>query len=115
VQALYDYAATIDEEFSFQAGDIIAVFQTDPDGWWQGELLDEDRKQIGGNTFPSCVARSPGGRPCGLTIRGQQLYAAPHVVDAPLRASIRGPPTDTFSCFSLGTAVGVQRDVFHVR
>lgn len=52
VQALYDYQSTIEEEFSFQAGDIIAVFATDPDGWWQGELLDEYRKQIGGKTFP---------------------------------------------------------------
>ena len=38
VKALYDYAATIEEEFDFQAGDIIAVTSTPEDGWWTGEL-----------------------------------------------------------------------------
>jgi hypothetical protein len=50
---MYDYQAQIPEEFSFQADDIIAVFATDPDGWWQGELLDDTRKRMGGTTFPS--------------------------------------------------------------
>jgi hypothetical protein len=53
VRALYDYAATIDEEFDFQAGDIIAVSSTPEDGWWTGELLDEARRQKGRNVFPS--------------------------------------------------------------
>ncbi|WFD41870.1 formin-binding protein [Malassezia psittaci] len=53
VKALYDYAATMPEEFSFTAGDIIAVTHTEPDGWWQGELLDEARRVPGANTFPS--------------------------------------------------------------
>lgn len=53
VKALYDYGATIDEEFDFQAGDIIAVTETPEDGWWSGELLDEARKQPGRHVFPS--------------------------------------------------------------
>lgn len=53
VKALYDYAATIDEEFDFQAGDIIAVTDTPEDGWWSGELLDEARRQGGRHVFPS--------------------------------------------------------------
>ncbi|KAG1851327.1 hypothetical protein DFJ58DRAFT_426484 [Suillus subalutaceus] len=53
VKALYDYAATIDEEFDFQAGDIIAVTDTPEDGWWSGELLDEIRRQAGRHVFPS--------------------------------------------------------------
>jgi hypothetical protein len=53
VQALYDYQATIDEEFDFQAGDIIAVTATPEDGWWSGELLDEARRQRGRHVFPS--------------------------------------------------------------
>jgi hypothetical protein len=53
VRALYDYAATIDEEFDFQAADIIAVTSTPEDGWWTGELLDEARRQRGRNVFPS--------------------------------------------------------------
>lgn len=53
VKALYDYAATIDEEFDFQQGDIIAVTATPEDGWWSGELLDEERRQKGRHIFPS--------------------------------------------------------------
>ncbi|PPQ82339.1 hypothetical protein CVT24_002318 [Panaeolus cyanescens] len=53
VKALYDYTATIDEEFDFQAGDIIAVTATPEDGWWSGELLDEARRQKGRHVFPS--------------------------------------------------------------
>lgn len=51
VKALYDYDATIDEEFSFKAGDVIGVTETEEDGWWQGELVGV-RSRIGG-TFPS--------------------------------------------------------------
>jgi hypothetical protein len=39
VKALYDYQATIDEEFDFQTDDIIAVTAIPDDGWWSGELL----------------------------------------------------------------------------
>lgn len=53
VKAMYDYSASSEEEFSFTTGDIIAVTQTDSDGWWQGELLDEARRRRGANTFPS--------------------------------------------------------------
>ena len=53
VKAMYDYQATIEEEFDFQAGDIIAVTATPEDGWWSGELLDEQRRQPGRHVFPS--------------------------------------------------------------
>lgn len=53
VKALYDYGATIEEEFDFQSGDIIAVTATPEDGWWSGELLDEARRQPGRHVFPS--------------------------------------------------------------
>ncbi|KZT05408.1 uncharacterized protein LAESUDRAFT_813521 [Laetiporus sulphureus 93-53] len=53
VKALYDYQATIDEEFDFQSGDVIAVTATPEDGWWSGELLDEARRQPGRHVFPS--------------------------------------------------------------
>ncbi|EGO00577.1 hypothetical protein SERLA73DRAFT_71588 [Serpula lacrymans var. lacrymans S7.3] len=55
VKALYDYSATIEEEFDFQAGDIIAVTDTPEDGWWSGELLDEARRQTGRHVFPTLV------------------------------------------------------------
>lgn len=57
VQALYDYIGTIDEEFDFQAGDIIAVTATPEDGWWSGELLDEGRRRRGKHIFPSNFVR----------------------------------------------------------
>ncbi|KAG5644505.1 hypothetical protein DXG03_008247 [Asterophora parasitica] len=53
VKALYDYNATIEEEFDFQAGDVIAVTATPDDGWWSGELLDEARREEGRHIFPS--------------------------------------------------------------
>ena len=53
VKALYDYTASIEEEFDFQSGDIIAVTATPEDGWWSGELLDEARRQPGRHVFPS--------------------------------------------------------------
>ncbi|CAG8606665.1 9641_t:CDS:2, partial [Dentiscutata heterogama] len=51
VKALYDYKATSEEEISFLASDVIAVLGTNPDGWWEGELLDDSRKKRG--LFPS--------------------------------------------------------------
>ncbi|KAF8151931.1 hypothetical protein K438DRAFT_1688022 [Mycena galopus ATCC 62051] len=53
VKALFDYKATIDEEFDFQEGDIIAVTATPEDGWWSGELLDDSRRARGKHIFPS--------------------------------------------------------------
>ncbi|KAJ7496567.1 hypothetical protein FB451DRAFT_1455796 [Mycena latifolia] len=53
VKALFNYAATIDEEFDFTEGDIIAVTATPEDGWWHGELLDEARRVPGRYIFPS--------------------------------------------------------------
>ncbi|GAA5827007.1 hypothetical protein JCM5353_008883 [Sporobolomyces roseus] len=50
VNALFDYRATSNEEFSFSQGDVIAVTATDPDGWWQGQRVGDS-----GNSklFPS--------------------------------------------------------------
>jgi len=53
VKALYDYNATIDEEFDFQTNDIIAVTATPEDGWWSGVLLDDARRVPGRTVFPS--------------------------------------------------------------
>ncbi|KAJ7074327.1 SH3 domain-containing protein [Mycena amicta] len=53
VKALFSYTATIEEEFDFQEGDIIAVTSTPEDGWWSGELLDEGRRVPGKHVFPS--------------------------------------------------------------
>ncbi|KAF7289193.1 hypothetical protein MIND_01380500 [Mycena indigotica] len=53
VKALFPYTATIEEEFDFQEGDIIAVTSTPEDGWWSGELLDESRRSYGKHIFPS--------------------------------------------------------------
>ncbi|KAI5122334.1 hypothetical protein M0805_002501 [Coniferiporia weirii] len=53
VKALYDYQASIEEEFDFQAGDIIAVTSTPEDGWWTGVLLDDSRRIPGRTVFPS--------------------------------------------------------------
>ncbi|KIO28899.1 hypothetical protein M407DRAFT_229164 [Tulasnella calospora MUT 4182] len=53
VKALYDYKATIPEEFDFQSGDIIAVTATPDDGWWSGILLDDTRRIPGRTIFPS--------------------------------------------------------------
>ena len=52
-RALYDYTATIEEEFDFQIDDIIAVTSTPDDGWWTGKLVDETRREKGCNVFPS--------------------------------------------------------------
>ncbi|CAG8460659.1 12754_t:CDS:10 [Ambispora gerdemannii] len=51
VTTLYDYRATIPEEISFTAGDILAVLAMQDDGWWEGEILDVSRKVRG--LFPS--------------------------------------------------------------
>ena len=46
VKAPYNYSATINEEFDFQAGDLIAVIATLDDGWWSGELLAESGSSL---------------------------------------------------------------------
>ncbi|KIJ36009.1 hypothetical protein M422DRAFT_51226 [Sphaerobolus stellatus SS14] len=59
VKGLYDYTATIPEEFDFQAGDLIAVTAAPDDGWWSGHLVDESRRLPGKHCFPSnfvCLA-----------------------------------------------------------
>ncbi|KAH7334812.1 hypothetical protein B0J17DRAFT_617913 [Rhizoctonia solani] len=53
VKAMYNYTASIDEEFDFQEGDIIAVTSTPEDGWWHGVLLDDTRRVPGRTVFPS--------------------------------------------------------------
>ncbi|CAO1634339.1 unnamed protein product [Jaminaea pallidilutea] len=53
VKALYDYTAQSSEEFSFQRDDVIGVVSTAADGWWTGELLDENRRRKGEEIFPS--------------------------------------------------------------
>ena len=50
---MVDHLNTVEAEFSFQQGDIIAVTSTPEDGWWSGELLDEARRLPGRNDFPS--------------------------------------------------------------
>ena len=50
---MYDYKATIDEEFDFTNGDVIAVTSTPEDGWWTGMLLDDTRRVPGRTVFPS--------------------------------------------------------------
>ncbi|CAI2162714.1 15064_t:CDS:10 [Funneliformis geosporum] len=51
VKASYDYQKSIPEEMSFTAGDVIAVLSTHSDGWWEGEIIDDSRKNRG--LFPS--------------------------------------------------------------
>ncbi|SCZ87940.1 BZ3500_MvSof-1268-A1-R1_Chr2-3g05408 [Microbotryum saponariae] len=49
VNALHDYTATMAEEFTFRAGDVIAVTKTEPDGWWHGVRMGGE----GQGLFPS--------------------------------------------------------------
>ena len=52
-KAIADHEATLDEEFDFKKGDLIAVTAILNDGWWRGELQDEARRQPGQYLFPS--------------------------------------------------------------
>ncbi|EEB92161.1 hypothetical protein MPER_09373 [Moniliophthora perniciosa FA553] len=60
VQTLYDYEATDDSEMSFHAGDIIAVTATPNNGWWHGQLLNDERRQPVRDVFPSNHVLSDG-------------------------------------------------------
>ena len=51
VKALYDYTATVPEEFNFVAGDIIAVTEVERTGWWTGHHLGS--KAVDRQIFPS--------------------------------------------------------------
>ncbi|KAK4049915.1 formin-binding protein [Microbotryomycetes sp. JL221] len=42
VSAMFDYQAASQEEFSFSQGDVIAVVETDADGWWQGRKVGDN-------------------------------------------------------------------------
>ncbi|KAI9300592.1 hypothetical protein BJ944DRAFT_275491 [Cunninghamella echinulata] len=46
-RAIWGYEAKIPSELSFQANDMLAVIRKQPDGWWEAEILDEQRKQRG--------------------------------------------------------------------
>ncbi|KAM0750358.1 hypothetical protein T439DRAFT_326327 [Meredithblackwellia eburnea MCA 4105] len=50
VSTIYDYEAAGPDEFSFQAGCVIGVTDTDPDGWWQGTPVGMNTT---GRIFPS--------------------------------------------------------------
>ncbi|KAF9918543.1 Proline-serine-threonine phosphatase-interacting protein 2 [Lobosporangium transversale] len=52
VRVMYDYEATIPEELSLKEGNIIAVLHTRDDGWWEGDLIDDNRNHMRG-LFPS--------------------------------------------------------------
>ncbi|KAI9229936.1 MAG: hypothetical protein DHS80DRAFT_13070 [Piptocephalis tieghemiana] len=52
VKALYDYEPQIPEEIGFREGDTIAVFATQLDGWWEGQVSAPDGRILIGQ-FPS--------------------------------------------------------------
>ncbi|ORY95381.1 hypothetical protein BCR43DRAFT_515507 [Syncephalastrum racemosum] len=47
VRAIWSYEAKIPSEMSFMAGDLLAVFNKQADGWWEAELMDPQRRQRG--------------------------------------------------------------------
>ncbi|KAL1915109.1 uncharacterized protein VTP21DRAFT_7590 [Calcarisporiella thermophila] len=59
VQALWDYEAAIPVEISFKRGDVLALYEKQPDGWWEGEVVNSpsgtERKR---GLFPSNYMRS---------------------------------------------------------
>jgi len=74
-RALYDYEATIEEEFDFKAGDIIAVTATSEEGWWSGVLLDEMRRVPGKAIFPrNFVRQVPADQVPGVTLNLSSQY-----------------------------------------
>ncbi|KAI9299047.1 hypothetical protein K502DRAFT_322480 [Neoconidiobolus thromboides FSU 785] len=52
VKAMYDYEAEISEEISLVEGQIISVLATQLDGWWEGEVQDNNGTYLRG-IFPS--------------------------------------------------------------
>ncbi|KAH8110556.1 hypothetical protein DFH11DRAFT_1514188, partial [Phellopilus nigrolimitatus] len=53
VRAKHDYFATSAKEFSFEAGDVIAVTATPDDGWWCGVHVGSALRIPGKTRFPS--------------------------------------------------------------
>jgi hypothetical protein len=54
VRAIYKYDAQSPEEFSFQKDDVLAVTETEEDGWWHGFVVgSEGAGRSGGDIFPS--------------------------------------------------------------
>lgn len=51
VRAVYDYETDNPEEIALREGQIIAVFATQLDGWWEGQVLNTGTVKIG--IFPS--------------------------------------------------------------
>ncbi|KAI8379458.1 uncharacterized protein BYT42DRAFT_327946 [Radiomyces spectabilis] len=47
VRAIWPFEASIPSEMTFMAGDVMAVVRKQSDGWWEAELTDPSRKQIG--------------------------------------------------------------------
>ncbi|BFZ65236.1 formin-binding protein [Saitoella coloradoensis] len=52
VRALYDYKAAMAEEIGFNKNDVLMVLRKQPDGWWEGEVVEPTRKRERG-LFPS--------------------------------------------------------------
>lgn len=46
-RARYTYTAAIPEELSFNKLDILAIVRTQSDGWWEAEIVGEDRSKPG--------------------------------------------------------------------
>jgi hypothetical protein len=47
VCVLYDYQAQNPEELTIKRGDILRVFKTHEDGWWEGSLATDQYKKRG--------------------------------------------------------------------
>ena len=50
---MYDYQASSELEFGFQAGDVIAVTNTPANGWWIGVPVDDSKRSPDRTLFPS--------------------------------------------------------------
>lgn len=53
VQALYNYQPEDPEDLRLQAGDLVAVYAVQEDGWWSGEMMDPSRREPGRHNLPS--------------------------------------------------------------
>ncbi|KAI8368315.1 uncharacterized protein BYT42DRAFT_586127 [Radiomyces spectabilis] len=47
VRAIWGFQAKIPSEMSFLANDLLAVIRKQPDGWWEAEIADPNRRQRG--------------------------------------------------------------------